>query len=969
MTSAGGVLAALMFITAFPRYAGSASDFVFFNLCFLLLAALIFPKPRVYVYTWLAGFLMLGFWLKVMVHAIWAPGFLEPIGDFSGSSPEWDAALLAASCGALGAALPRIIQLMLALRRASPAKKAPELAAPFWFRQSRRLVWALTIGAVLILNAINVNLAFHQVGVNPKLVLPYHLNVPLAWLIDTGFALWIATLVHWNFQLRKQSLLASLFFPMVEALSSSISSMSRLTFFLHAGSYWLVLMDKWRNWKSSLPPRKTAVLAACFAALLAISVLTVFWLRTFDFHAAALKTVLRESRDVAQTEGPANVSRRNAVLSYQWDVLVGQLPHLFVHRWVGLEGVLVVGSLTQRGQDLFVAAVTDDPRRGAKSLFQQHAKTPYLAEDAKTYTFLSNAGIIALLFYSGSFLFVFAGMALITAILIVSEGIANRATGNPFLLTVAGAAAANVACQMTFPYLSLIFLLQLWVAIVFLALVQRADPALIKISELTGRRANRRGVIPRQRIWDFWTLRKVIAFFEFRCMRFFTSEAMNKIPHGREVLQQTAMSGLVLSLALTALVSLNPYFMWNNQKTYYAVASLLLAVCFLGSYRLFSPSRFQLLLSAAFSLFLIYLSLLPKVAGAPTRWFFLIPFVIAFLTLNQDDRRKAFDKFYWIFALSLIPGMLVWLWMIAGLPIEMTQLTLAGHAGEGSPRNYIGVPGAIAVSLSGVILPNGGVMFRLCAIYDEPGTVGTIAALCLAVTRFRLREMRAAIVLIAGIMSFSLAFAVLSGLGVIGMAIAEKRFKLASTALVAIIIGAGALSEATFDLPTTREPAVTVVVPPSEGVSNEHYDPTKSPKPLSMWVGTRLRSMRLDGRAEPEMRLLLEKYANSPLRTILFGIASNASVVYGHESAVWYSVLTDYGLVGFVWLFLLYFAPVVLLWRAGRLDAPVVAFCTLYLMSFYQRPVIWLPAQMLVYYAGIYWSAAPGVRKKDSTRH
>jgi hypothetical protein len=433
---------------------------------------------------------------------------------------------------------------------------------------------------------------------------------------------------------------------------------------------------------------------------------------------------------------------------------------------------------------------------------------------------------------------------------------------------------------------------------------------------------------------------------------------MKKLSRHREALQRTAMRGLLLSLAFTALVSLNPYFMWNHQKVYYAVVSSLLALSFLGSYRLLSPSRFQLLLCAAFSLFLIYLSLLPKVEGAPTRWFFLIPFVIAFLTLNQDDRRKAFDKFYWIFALSLIPGMLVWVWMIAGFPIEMTYLTLVGHAGEGSPRNYIGVPGAIAVSSSGVILPNGGVMFRLCAIYDEPGTVGTIAALCLAVTRFRVRETRAVITLIAGIMSFSLAFAVLTTLGFIGMAIAEKRFKLGSAALLAIIIGAGALSEATFNLVTTRDPAVTVVVPPSGRVADKQYDATKSPKPLGQWVGTRLRSMRLDGRAEPEMRLLFEKYANSPLRTILFGIASNASVVYGHESAVWYSVLTDYGLVGFVWLFLLYFAPVVLLWRAGRLDAHVVVFCTLYLMSFYQRPVIWLPAQMLIYFAGIYWSTA-----------
>jgi hypothetical protein len=496
--ASGAVLAAVLLGVALPRYAGSTPVFAFFNVCFLLLAGLIFPKPRVYVYPWLVGFLLLGFWLKVMVHAIWSPGFLEPIGDFSGTPDEWDAALLAASCGALGAALPRIIQLILVSRRTLLEGRSPELGVPFWFRRSRRLIWALTFGAVVILNAANFGLAFHQVGVNPKLIFPYHLNVPIAWLIDFGFALWIATLVHWNFQLKKQSLLPSLLFAMFEAFSSSVSSMSRLTFLLHAGPYWLVLMEQWRNWKTALSLRKTTVLATCFAALLAISVLTVFWLRTFDFHAVAIKSVLRNSKDLSPTDGAANASRRNAVLSYQWDILGNQLPHLFVHRWVGLEGVLVVGSVSHRGQELFVAAVTDDPRRGAKSLFQQHAKTPYLAEDSKTYTFLSNAGIIALLFYSGSLLFMFAGMAIVMAILIVSEGLANRATANPFILTIAGAASANVACQMTFPYLSLIFLLQLWVAIAFLALIQRADPVLFKIRELTGRRQDRQSIIHRQ---------------------------------------------------------------------------------------------------------------------------------------------------------------------------------------------------------------------------------------------------------------------------------------------------------------------------------------------------------------------------------------------------------------------------------------------------------------------------------------
>ncbi|HKA44155.1 MAG TPA: hypothetical protein VKF40_19385 [Burkholderiales bacterium] len=428
------------------------------------------------------------------------------------------------------------------------------------------------------------------------------------------------------------------------------------------------------------------------------------------------------------------------------------------------------------------------------------------------------------------------------------------------------------------------------------------------------------------------------------------------------------MAGLLWSLALMAFVSLNPYFMWGYQKVYYAVASSLLVLSFMGCSRMLSPTRFQLALCAAFSLFLMYLSLLPKVEGAPTRWFFLIPYTVALLALSRENLTKTFDNFYWIFALSLIPGMLLWIWLVAGLPIEMNYLTLPPGARRGTVH-YFGLPGAIFISSNAVILPSGGVVFRLCGIYDEPGTVGTIAALCLAATRFRLREARGAISLVAGILSFSLAFAVLTTLGLLGMAIAGRRPKLAVAALATILAGAVIVSGVTFERAPTTAPNLTITVPSSDPARGEDVQTKSTPERFNLDYRSHLRSLRIfNSRIEPEMLELLDKYASSSPRTILFGVASDASIVYGSESVVWYRILTDHGLIGFIWLVLLYSLPVVFLWRAGRLDLSVVVFCTLYLMSFYQRPVIWLPAQVLIYFAGIYWAAASRPRGADALR-
>ena len=125
-----------------------------------------------------------------------------------------------------------------------------------------------------------------------------------------------------------------------------------------------------------------------------------------------------------------------------------------------------------RGRELFIAAIADDPKQGVRSLFQRLAKVKSTADPEK-FTFLTNAGPVAILLLSGSLTVVFIGIVLISIVLIFTEEIIRIWTGNPFLITVSGAALANVICQTTFFYLTLIFLLQMWVAVGFLAGIQR----------------------------------------------------------------------------------------------------------------------------------------------------------------------------------------------------------------------------------------------------------------------------------------------------------------------------------------------------------------------------------------------------------------------------------------------------------------------------------------------------------------
>ena len=447
------LLALLLFAAAITGalYRGSGAAFGLFTLAFLGLSALVIPQPRLYVYTFLAAFLLLGFWLKVVLHVVWDPGFVEPVGGFSYAPQEWNSGLFAAASGAAGLAFARVGHLWMAHQDVRLS------SGPSWFGRWRVAVWVLTIVLIVAVNAANLQLAFYQVGVKPKMLLPLRGHVLLAWLVNIGFALWVAALAWWEFR-RRRSLGRSLLAPIGEALLSGTSAFSRLNFLLHSVPYALAILERRDEMLAAVKRRSIYVLVLAVVLLFALSVITVFALRVYQYYGYA-----------------AGGGGGEPYASHVKRTIAKQVPLLLTHRWVGLEGVLAVGSAPERSPALLAQALRESPKLAGQSLLQRVAQTRYLSENPAQFVFLGNAGPIAVFWFSGSLALVFFGMAAVGAAALATEVGAGRLTGNPFLLAVAGAALANVVVQTTFFYLTLIFLLQLWVGIGFIAALQRLD--------------------------------------------------------------------------------------------------------------------------------------------------------------------------------------------------------------------------------------------------------------------------------------------------------------------------------------------------------------------------------------------------------------------------------------------------------------------------------------------------------------
>jgi hypothetical protein len=503
---------------AFFGYEGSIGPFLLFNVSYSLLLLLAVPKPRLYAYTFLALLLFLGFWVKFTAHVILRYPFVEPVGDFDGSGASWDIALLVASSAALGAAFVRALHLLYARR--APARIDVRFDAsnvPPWYSQFARPVW---IGTLLLLLAIvswNMFAGFYQVGVEPRVVLPAHLNAVFAWAIHIGFALWIATLVYWEVSRARGRVGYVLLVPLAEGFVSTITMLSRAAYLFHTLPYFFVLVERGSELRSALTRRAMVALTLLFVLGFAASLIAVTGLRIYIYpaptlppaqpvavytlapvlaspaptppQATAVDTSTPEQKAPAASS-PAETP--DADVSRQYVIgMARQVLGLFIDRWIGLEGVLAVSSYDRLGYDLLIDAVREDPDARMDSIYQEVSEAPY--QELEGFSSLTLPGAVAVLYYSGSLLVVAGGTTVIFLIAMVVESIAARFIGNPFLLATSGLGMANVVAQMNFPYLAGIFLLELLVTLFFIWLLQNFPASLWRRGRHSPRRRWSRG--------------------------------------------------------------------------------------------------------------------------------------------------------------------------------------------------------------------------------------------------------------------------------------------------------------------------------------------------------------------------------------------------------------------------------------------------------------------------------------------
>ncbi len=398
-------------------YTGSNWAYLIFSIVSHSLLILGLTSKALFFDVFIGVFLWLGFWLKFTLKLIFNNAvFSDPIGYFDGSPFSYDHALLVASVGLGGLILATSIR-----RKFFKGYLNSQLVSTTGFeviyKKNRVQLLLVFIGIIVFVGATNLFLGIYQKGTITRTFLPLGINGIYKWLLIFGLASFSAVILDSEFRVRKDVRLISVSLSLFETFFSSVSMLSR-GMILNSSALILGLLIMYRQKREKINLKLLIGSSLIFLVFFIIAQQVVGVIRNNSFL------------DSHESSGSSDISQ------------FGQHNHLersiFVDRWVGIEGVMAVSSYPDLGEKLFQEALDEKYNEKDTSFYDKKIVTdsPYVNTDKSKHHFLSLPGIIAFLYYSGSYLFVFTTMFFIGVFSALLEWVNYKLTHNLVLVSL-----------------------------------------------------------------------------------------------------------------------------------------------------------------------------------------------------------------------------------------------------------------------------------------------------------------------------------------------------------------------------------------------------------------------------------------------------------------------------------------------------------------------------------------------------
>ncbi len=409
----------LILIKTLLIYKGNQFIYLLFSIISLFLIFFSFRKKSIFYENFFGVFIFLGFWLKFSVIESFHIGFTEGLKGTSIISPQnYDNALIASSVGILGFIFFGLVREKFFFY---PSKLKLNFNTDF-YKKFRNVFIFILIFAIISVCFLNFYFQIYQRG-----LIGNSYNFLFSGFIKTSLlyflSLCVTFILYFDLASYKKVSILILLLVIFESFLSSISMLSRGMIF---NSIAIVFALYKLSNKVDLKLQINFYLK--FLTLLFItfyiSVISVNHLRISKFNIGG--NFLNETTEqYSEKKITPEILKKNLSKSY-----IG-FYHLLIHRWVGINSMLIITKNKELlNFDLFYESLEE--KYDAKSIsFYEKNFNIYPDDNYKINSFRKGntlPGLMAFLFFSGSYVFLFFSIVLFSLFATLLEYLIYRSS-------------------------------------------------------------------------------------------------------------------------------------------------------------------------------------------------------------------------------------------------------------------------------------------------------------------------------------------------------------------------------------------------------------------------------------------------------------------------------------------------------------------------------------------------------------
>jgi hypothetical protein len=409
-----GVIILIIFPYAYYEYQGNKLLYLFFTVISSFALFYNFRKESIFFETFFSLLLWLGFWFKFSVQIAFLNSmFPEGFGKFSHYPNAYDEVILVSIVAIFALIFSSLIRekFLFSYVELESRKKEPQNIILFYTKYKKKIIYLLFC-SLLIIISINFNFSFFQKGTIPKFVLPFGLNNIFKWLLMFGFASFFSVIAYLEFLIKKKNSNNIFKMSFIENFFSSISSISRAMIFnstaIFYGYYRLIELNNIK-----INKKKFIKYFFFICVLFLISLLVVSKIRQANNFPVGHEVhnylpIIDTKNTIVEPVNEFIVEPVNEFIRE-----INQILFLISGRWVGVDSVMAVQSIDNKGFHLLYESL-DEKFDYSNSFYENKIKGSFYSYEIKpkVYT-IYVPGIVGYLYYSNSLLFIFICLVLL----------------------------------------------------------------------------------------------------------------------------------------------------------------------------------------------------------------------------------------------------------------------------------------------------------------------------------------------------------------------------------------------------------------------------------------------------------------------------------------------------------------------------------------------------------------------------